>query len=278
MAQDLASPRQSDLGTLYRDPKSDSSELELASPRAVVVAPRDLDSLAVETVSPRSTSRILSLRRGESLGAERLRLLRMRLWEFRRQGSLSVLAVTSAFPKDGKSTVALNLAGVLSDGRQHRVLFIEADLHCPTAAANLGLGRNPGLAECLEEDSDPFNHIRRIEPFGWYLLPAGNTRQHPTDLIQSAALPAIMQKLRPHFDWIVIDTPPVIPIPDTISICDSSDAVLLVIRSGVTSKEGVDEAIDMIGANRIASIILNGSEEINKSYYKYSSYYGSKKK
>lgn len=277
MAQDLALPQQS--GKLYRDHQNDrSDQLEVASPRSLVVAPRNLDNVAVETVSPLGTSRILSLKRGESLGAERLRLLRMRLWESRRQGSFNVLAVTSAFPKDGKSTVALNLAGVLSDGRQHRVLFIEADLHCPSVASNLGINRQPGLAECLESGADPFNFIRRIEPFGWYLLSAGNALQHPTDLIQSKALPDVMQTLRPHFDWIIIDTPPVIPIPDTISICDVSDTVLLVIRSGVTSKEGVDEAIDMIGANRIASIILNGSEEINKSYYKYSSYYGAKKK
>ncbi len=250
---------------------------ELVRSRTAVAAPRDLSRLMVETVSPPPASRLMDLKKGGTLGAERMRLLRMRLWEMRRQGQLNTVAITSSLPKDGKSTVALNLATTLGDGNQHSVLLIEADLHCPSVAKNLGMRNNAGLCECLETGADPFSYIRRIEPMGWYLLQAGATQLHPTDLIQSQAFPDVLAVLAPHFDWIVIDTPPVLPVADTLSICQSSDAVLLVVRSGVTPRESVNEAVGMIGSDNIAAIILNGSEEINKSYYKYSSYYASKK-
>lgn len=249
----------------------------MVSTRPSVTVARDLSRLLVERVNPPATSRIMDLRKGGSMGAERMRLLRMRLWELRRRGTLKTLAITSSLPKDGKSTVALNLSTILGDGHQHKVLLIEADLHCPSIGKNLAVPNNPGLCECLETGADPFSYIRRIEPMGWYLLQAGTTELHPTDLVQSDAFPELLATLAPHFDWIVIDTPPVFPVADTMTICQHADGVLLVVRSGVTPRDSVDEAVDMIGSDRIAAIILNGAEEINKSYYKYSSYYGSKK-
>lgn len=247
------------------------------SPVRSIVASRNLENLIVEEVSPPSESRIMDLKKGGSMGAERMRLLRMRLWELRRLGPLKIVAITSSLPKDGKSTIAVNLSTVLSDGKQHRVLLVESDLHCPGVGNILRIPKNPGLAECLEKGVDPFVCIRRIEPLGFYLLQAGMAEGHPTDLIQSDALPDLLSSMAQYFDWVVLDTPPVFPVADTMSLCQASDAVLLVVRSGVTPKDSVNEAIEMIGSNRIAGLILNGAEEINKSYYKYSSYYGTKK-
>lgn len=290
MAYDSAQIMTTGSGTLSNDPANTGSptatpdttgteprSIQKATTQQVVIASRNLDKLQVEEVSPPPTSRLMSLKRSESMGAERMRLLRMRLWEMRRMSTLNVLAITSALPQDGKSTIAMNLASVLSDGKQHKILVIEADLHCPGIGKSLGIGKYAGFAECLESGSDPFSYIRRIEPMGWYLLPAGSTEAHPTDLVQSRTCPELIASLTPHFDWIILDTPPVFPVADTLSLCHASDAVLLVVRSGVTPKSNVDEAIELIGSNRIAAIILNGAEEINKSYYKYASYYGSKK-
>ncbi|BDC53141.1 hypothetical protein F183_A54560 (plasmid) [Bryobacterales bacterium F-183] len=243
-----------------------------ATPPATV-APRDLSGLPSERVILPPSSRIVNLRKGASMGADRMRLLRMRLWELRRMARLETIAVTSALPKDGKSTLALNTASVLSDGNRHKVLLVEADLHCPSVGKNLGIPNQAGVCECLDTGGDPFQYIRRIEPMGWYLMQAGNTENHPTDLVQSSGFGSLLEYLRPHFDWIVVDTPPVFPVADTMSICQLVDGVMLVVRSNVTPRESVEEAVQMIGSNRIAAIVLNGAEDINRSYYKYSSYY-----
>jgi protein-tyrosine kinase len=242
------------------------------------IYPRDLSRLPVDRASPPAWSRLVSLDRSvKSMGAERLRLLRIRLWELRRLGTLNSVAITSSLPKEGKSTVALNLATTLSDGNRFKVLLVEADLHCPQVGANLGIPDHPGVCDCLEHGADPFLLMRRIEPLGFFLLQAGATDRHPTDLIQSRALPGLLAAVTPHFDWVIIDTPPVFPVADTISICQSADAVLFVVRSGVTPRESVDEALEMIGPGRIGAIVLNAAEDLNRSYYKYSSSYGAKK-
>lgn len=243
------------------------------APRINVPLLCDLDQLPSETISVPASSRIAGLKKGASMGADRLRLLRMRLWELRRIGNLKTIAVTSALPKDGKSTIALNVATVLADGNRHKVLLIEADLHCPSIGKNLKIGNRPGLAECLDGAADPFRFIRRIDPMGWFLMQAGHTENHPTDLMQSQAFPDLLARVALSFDWVIIDTPPVFPVADTMSICQTVDGVLVVVRSNVTPRESVEEAVEMVGTQRIAAIVLNGAEDINRSYYKYSSYY-----
>jgi capsular exopolysaccharide synthesis family protein len=277
LSQDSSKPDNVDSHDFAADAKaaSDSEGVILRPPGTVF--PRDLSRVPVEQVSPPSSSRLISTERGKSIGAERMRLLRTRLWELRRLGTLNTLAITSSIPKEGKSTIAMNLSTILSDGNRFKVLLIEADLHCPGLGKSLGISNSTGLCECLESGVDPFSVIRRIDPLGWYLMQAGTTQRHPTDLIQSRAFPGVLADVTPNFDWVIVDTPPVLPVADTISICQSTDAVLLVIRSGVTPRENVDEAVEMIGPNRIGAIILNAADDINRSYNKYSSYYGSKK-
>jgi succinoglycan biosynthesis transport protein ExoP len=275
LSQDSSKPEHPNAHDFATETGTDSEEVIRRPPGSVF--PKDLSLVPVEQVSPPPSSRLITTDRVKSIGAERMRLLRTRLWELRRLGTLNTLAITSSLPKEGKSTIAMNLSTILSDGNRFKVLLIEADLHCPGLGNSLGISNNPGLCECLEEGLDPFAAIRRIEPFGWYLLQAGSTQRHPTDLIQSRAFPSLMANVTPNFDWIIVDTPPVFPVADTISICQSTDAVLLVVRSGVTPRENVEEAVEMIGANRIGAIILNAAEDINRSYNKYSSYYGSKK-
>lgn len=233
------------------------------------------DSKAV-SVELSEDSRIAVLEKARFMGEDRFRLLRHHLKEIRLSRRLKSLIVTSAIPQDGKSTIAINTAAALVDGGRQRVLLVEADLHCPSLGRTLGLDAVPGTAECLELGSDPFSYIRKVNPLGFYFLQAGSAAAHPTDLIQSESFPGVLEKVYEQFDWIVIDTPPICPVPDTLSMWKHVDGVLMVVRSAVTPRERADETLRLVGPERLAAVIFNGSVEATESYYKYSSYYGSK--
>jgi len=212
-----------------------------------------------------------------SPGADRYRLLRMRLRELGASGKLKTLLITSPLPHDGKSTVCLNLATALAEGGKKNVLLIEGDLHQPGLNSKLGLKAWPGLADCLEGIVDPLSVIRRVQPLNWYLLPAGGSRVNASELLQTAALAGVMSKLTPHFDWIIVDSPPVLPLSDATSLTRYADATLLVARADQTVREAIDETIAIIGRQRVIGIVLNGVTSFDRSYSKrYQSYYSPK--
>jgi succinoglycan biosynthesis transport protein ExoP len=245
-------------------PVASSTEVEVVSP--LRYAPVD----RVE-VGPKSRIGLLTDPNGAT--ADRFRFLRMRLREFKGVAKLQSIVITSPLPEDGKSTIAMSLATALAEGGKLKTLLIEADLHHPTIAECLNLPARTGLSECLEEGLDPMASIRRVEPLGWYLLQAGETRGNRTELLQTSALPAVLQRVTPHFDWVLIDTPPVLPLTDALALSRQVDATLLVARAGSTPREAIDEALRLIGRKHVLGIILNGAEGLTRLYSKYSKYY-----
>lgn len=260
-----------DLRKELPEPISDAplSTIEAASEK--VEKATQLDQLQVEEVQLLRGSRIVMHTDPRSAGADRFRFLRMCLREFRNAGKVKTLQITSPLPQDGKSTVALNLATALSEGGRRTVLLIEADLHRPTLIEHLGLEKRVGLAECLEGTLNPISVLRRLEPLGWYLLPAGEPRSNPTELLQTEAFAGVLQTLSPHFDWVVIDSPPVIPLTDALSLARQADATLLIAREGRTPREAVEKAIAILGRKRVLGIVLNAVEGLDRMY---SGYYG----
>jgi capsular exopolysaccharide synthesis family protein len=232
-----------------------------------------LDHTPVENVQIKPGSRIALLTDSRSASADRFRFIRMRLRELRELAKLRSLIITSPLAEDGKSTVAISLATALAEGGRQSVLLIEADLHRPSLASSLGLRPKHGLAECLEDGLDPLAQIRKVAPLGWYLLSAGEPRSNPTELLQSDALPTVLQSLSPHFDWILIDTPPVLPLTDALQISREVDAILLVTRAGRTPREAVEETVKLIGRKHLVGIILNGAEGLTRLYSRYNERY-----
>jgi capsular exopolysaccharide synthesis family protein len=232
-----------------------------------------LEGIPVEEIQAQLDSQIVLVTDPRGPGADRFRFLRMSLRELRGLAKLQSIVVTSALPQEGKSTVALNLATALADGGKSSVLLMEADLYHPTLARRLGLAPRRGLAECLEDRMNPLDGLRRIEPLGWYLLQSGKARGNPADLFQSDALPGVMQQLNPYFDWVVIDTPPVTPLTDALSLSRQADASLLVVRADRTPREAVAEALSRIGQKHVLGIVLNGTDSLNRLYSQYYGHY-----
>jgi protein-tyrosine kinase len=239
----------------------------------VTTAASTLPEFPVEEAHLSKENRLVYHDDPRSPAADRYRLLRMRLKEHWHAGKLKKLLVTSALAHDGKSTVIINLATVLAERGKRSVLVVEADLHHSSIAGNLRLRPWTGLTECLADETvAPLSAIRRIEPMGWYLLPAGEPRRNPTELLQTAAFGQIIQKLVPHFDWILIDSPPVIPLTDSLSLQQHADACLLVARASQTPREAVEQTVTLLGKKNIVGIVLNGVEARNHLYYQYHEY------
>jgi receptor protein-tyrosine kinase len=208
-----------------------------------------------------------------SAGADRFRLVQIRLTSIQASRKLKSLLITSPLPEDGKSTVSLNLATGLSEEGKRPVLLLEADVHRPTLVKRLGLKVWPGLTECYKRGSDPMLAIRRIEPLGFYLLPAGQPVEDGSRLLQSDFASELIKGLSSSsFRWILIDSPPATPVADVIALKAQADATLLVARAGETPREAIEESIRNLGRDHIIGIILNGVEGFDRMYSKYYGY------
>jgi capsular exopolysaccharide synthesis family protein len=267
-----------DLGKKLPEPPSDSSLSSVEAASGNIEKAIQLDQIPVEEVQVHPGSRIVMQTDPRSAGADRFRFLRMCLRELWNSGKLKTLQITSPLPQDGKSTIAMNLATALAEGGKRTVLLLEADLHRPTLMDQLGLEKRAGLADCLEGSVNPISALRRLEPLGWYLLPAGEPRSNPTELLQTEAFAGVLQKLSPHFDWILLDSPPVIPLTDALSLARQANATLLVAREGRTPREAIEKSIAVLGRQRVLGIVLNavtGLDRMYSGYYGYSGYSGS---
>ncbi len=204
------------------------------------------------------------------IGAEEFRTLRSSLELVRKQHLLKTVLVTSPLPREGKTFVAVNLAQALGWQRERRVLLIDGDLRLSRVHTCFGeMPRKPGLADYLSGDVDPIPLIRRGPEDNLFVLPAGLPGSNALELIGNGRLKALIQWLTPAFDWIVIDSPPAVPVSDARLIAESCDGVLFVIRAGHTPSDLAQRSMGEIRGKRYLGIVLNAvdTELAASSYY-----------
>ena len=207
----------------------------------------------------------------ESLAAEKFRFLGIRLRYLQQKRPLRRILITSSVAGEGKSMIAGNLACTLAGSKQQKVLLLEGDLRRPSLAQQLGLGELPGLSELLEGESDQLTNVYRLESLGLWILPAGSPSRNPLEFLQPGKLSVLMDRLGAAFDWIVIDSPPVLPLADTSIWMRLADAILLVTRPGTTAKRQLQRSLEAIEQSKLLGAVLNGSKEaVANNYYYYS--------
>jgi capsular exopolysaccharide synthesis family protein len=216
-------------------------------------------------------SRLLCLTDSGSPAAEAFRLLGVRLRHLRRHRQLQKVLITSTIPQEGKSMVAANLACTLALRTQQRTLLLEGDLRRPSLSQKFGLGRNPGLSECLQGERSLTTSIYHLEGLNLWILPAGSAPSNAQELLQSGRLSALMDQLTEWFDWIVIDSPPVLPLADTSVWMRLSDGILLITRQGTTEKRQLQRGIEALEPKKLIGALVNGSKSATDSNYYYSS-------
>ncbi len=205
-------------------------------------------------------------------GSEEFRTLRSRLYQIREKLPLKKVLVTSALPKEGKSFVGTNLAQVMVRQHGRRALLIDADLRNPGMDRHLGAPQGPGLSEYLMGEVDEFAVLQRGPMENLFFLPAGRIVSEAPELIGNGRLKLLLQRLEPMFDWIIMDSPPVIPVSDSTLLAGFCDGVLMVVRSNSTPSDLARRARGEFQDKLLLGVVLNGTSRGSKDNYYY--YYG----
>jgi capsular exopolysaccharide synthesis family protein len=201
------------------------------------------------------------------MAAEKFRFLGVRLRQIRQNRPLKKVLVTSTIPEEGKSLVAANLAGVLAR-RKEKVLLLEGDLRRPVLAQQFGLGRMAGLGEWLQSSQQAPSNIYHLGGPGFWLMPAGAPPANPLELIQSGRLAQLVARLVTLFDWIIVDSPPLLTLGDTTVWSRLADGTLLVAREGKTEKVPLQRGLEILKKHELLGIVLNGcSNTEHENYY-----------
>jgi capsular exopolysaccharide synthesis family protein len=215
--------------------------------------------------------RLVSLLRPTSFEAEQYRALRLMIEQKHAAVGLSVLAVSSPGSADGKTTTAINLAGALAQDPGKRVLLVDADLRQASVARCLGLGDTqvPGLAEAVLDPSLALQDlVVGFRSFNLDVLTAGRPQSRPYQLFGSSGLGTRLSEARRLYDYVVIDTPPLVPMPDSRALAHWVDGVLIVVAANKTPQRMLEEALTLSEPSKVLALVWNGDAESLASYYK----------
>lgn len=220
------------------------------------------------SISPSPDSHLVCLPDTESPAAEAFHLLGVRLRHMRRQRQLKKILITSTIPQEGKSMVASNLACTIALRTQQKVLLLEGDVRRPTQSKIFGLPKKPGICEWLNGDRTLIKSMYRLEGPEIWILPAGMATGNSLELLQSGRAALMMEQLTNWFDWLIIDSPPVLPLADTSVWTNLADGILLVARQGTTQKRQLQRGLEALGTQKLIGAILNSARSVaNTDYY-----------
>jgi capsular exopolysaccharide synthesis family protein len=206
--------------------------------------------------------------------ADQYRSLRHVVERMRADSGFQVLAMTSPGAGEGKTVTTLNLAGALAQSREARVLLIDADLRRPTVAEYLGLSGEQavGLAGALEDPECGLTSVvRHLDWANLSVVPAGDARAEFYELLSSPRLETLLGEARRLYDYVLVDTPPIVPVPDGRLIGRWVDGFLLVVAANQTPRKPLAEALNLLDPSKVVGIIFNGDTQAGS---RYSGYYG----
>ena len=214
------------------------------------------------------TSHLITHTSPDSSGAEAFRMLRTNLAYAAIERPLRTIAVTSPGPSEGKSTISVNLASVLAQAGS-RVLLVDADLRSPTLQGVFKRRKKPGLSDIIVLNSDPTQAVTPTAIDGLFFLPSGTLPPSPSDLLALAATRALLQRLAGEYDYVVIDTPPVLVAADSPVVGALADTTIMVVRDGRTASDAIGYACTAMLASgaHLSGLVLNDAKRYGRYYY-----------
>jgi len=224
--------------------------------------------LAVDR-SHRIEGHLVSLLNPASFEAEQYRMLRHMVETMHQEAQLQVVAVTSPGAGDGKTTTAINLAGALAQAGGARVLLADIDLRRPAVTRQLGLaGSRRSLVDALLEPRLTLEDtVQHVPGFNLSVLPAGGSAVAPYELLKSPRLEALLAEARRRYDYIVLDTPPFVPVPDCRLITKCVDGFLIVVAAHRTPGRALRETLDLMDGATVVGLVFNGGDARRPGYY-----------
>ena len=215
----------------------------------------------------------------KSTYVEALRGLRSTILISRSGTPPKVLLVTSSSPNEGKSTTSMNLAASMAQLGK-RVLLVEADMRRPVMQKRLGLERNPGLSGMLADRTARCNPLPVAEHPNLWALPAGPVPPYPAELLGGQRLQELLQQWRDEYDFIVIDSPPVLPVVDSLTIATLVDVTVVIARAGATTRVALQRTYKTLlphasdPSSPGIGVVVNAISPRSEAYYGYYGYYG----
>ena len=189
---------------------------------------------------------------------------------------LRLLAIASPSPGDGKTITAINLVGVLAQEPQARVLLVEADLRRPSLLTYLGREK-ASMGGLVQAILDPMlsleSVVQQYPSFNFNVLPAGHSLAAPYDVLKLPRFGELLQETRQHYDYVVVDTPPLIPFADCRLIEKCVDGLLVVVAAHKTSRKLLEEALHVIDPTKLVGLVFNQdiyqTLRYHRPYYRY---------
>ena len=218
----------------------------------------------------RMDSHLVSLTSPSSFAAEQYQGLRLTVERLARSRDAQVIAVPSPAAGEGKPVTAINLAGALARGSDARVLLIDADLRRPAVAKSLGFDdvETNGLADVIAAENGTLaSAARPLEGFNISVVPAGSPNPAIHKLLRSPRLEPLLAEARRQYDYIVIDTPPLLPVFDSALLARVADGVLIVVAANQTPRKLLGEALNLVDPAKVLGIVFNRDDRPLFGYY-----------
>ncbi len=213
--------------------------------------------------------------------SEEFRTLRTRLNHMQKLQPIHSVVVTSSCPAEGKSFTAINLALAEAQLTDNPTLLADFDFRRPVLHNIFQLDRSPGATDFLMGNAPLSAVIKRIAGTSLYLLPAGSSVLNPLEMINLVETKTLIEQLPTVFNWVLLDSPPLLFAADANLLATVCDGTVLVVRIGVTTIDSVTRAMQSLCENNVLGIVANGAragELYSKYTYYYSSYYYKEKR
>lgn len=224
---------------------------------------------------PQAESLVIDPLRPHDAPMEEFRSLRTRLNHMQSLQPIHSVVVTSPSPAEGKSFTATNLAIAQSQLEGNRTLLCDFDFRRPTIHNAFQIPRSPGLTDFLHGKAELHEIIKKIGATNLYVMPAGEAVINPLELLNLREVKMLIDQLPAVFNWIIMDTPPLLFAADANLMATLAHATVIVVRIGSTTIDSVTRAMQSLCQNNVIGIVVNGARrgELYSKYTYYHSYY-----
>jgi protein-tyrosine kinase len=236
------------------------------------VLPDFLQQVEEIPFTPAPEALLIDSNRPQDAPSEEFRSLRTRLNHLQTLQPIHTVTVTSPSPAEGKSFAAANLALAESHLAGNMVLLADFDFRRPVVHNLFQLERAPGITDYLLGNVPLAAAIRRVAGTNLFLMPAGTAVKNPLELLNLREVKAMLQELPKFFNWVILDSPPLLFSADANLLGTLTDGTILVVRIGNTTIDTVHRAMQSLCENNVLGIVVNGARA-GELYSKYTYYY-----